>query len=182
MLVKDSQSVELISIANLGSHKNIISNIIALSSLAEKYNARYTVVGDGPQREFLTQQTKKLGLEDRITFVGRLHHDETMNLLSQADIFLLPSFRDSFGIVFIEAMARMKPVIGSLGTGAEDIIVDGVNGFLVDPSDQMGVTQAIERLIDDADLRQKMGEAGLETAKRFSWETNVRRYIELLQG
>ena len=79
-------------------------------------------------------------------------------------------------------MARMKPVIGSLGTGAEDIIVDGVNGFLVDPSDQMSVARAIERLIDDADLRHKMGEAGLETAKRFSWEANVRRYIELLQG
>jgi hypothetical protein len=180
--VKDDGNLRLISIANLAEHKNIVSNIIALSRLAKKYSIQYTIVGDGPQREFLGQQTKELGLTDRVSFVGRLDHDKTMNLLSQADIFLLPSLRESFGIVFIEAMARMKPVIGSLGTGAEDIIADGVNGFLVDPSDQMNIAQAIERLIIDADLRQKMGQAGLEIAKRFSWEANVRRYIELLQG
>ncbi|RPI72025.1 MAG: glycosyltransferase, partial [Geobacteraceae bacterium] len=83
---------------------------------------------------------------------------------------------------FLEAMVRRKPAIGGLGTGVEDIIEHGVNGFLVNPRDPRDIALALEKLIGDPALRQRMGNKAFETACRYSWANNVKKYVELFEG
>ena len=169
----------VISIANLEDHKNIAANIHALAKLRERHEFTYTVIGDGSQRSELERLAFANGLSDKVRFTGRLDHETTMALLATADVFCLPSLRDAFGIVFIEAMARRLPVIGGLGTGAEDIIEDAADGFLVNPRDAGEIAQALSKLLVDPALRRKMGDRAYEKAKGYSWKRNVEAYVEL---
>lgn len=180
--MSESDCPKVISISNLEEHKNISANILALSSLRDVCRFTYTVVGDGTQRSYLEQFAKAHGISERVRFVGRVDHKMKMDLLSDADIFCLPSIRDAFPIVFLEAMVRRKPAIGGLGTGVEDIIEHGVNGFLVNPRDPRDIALALEKLIGDPALRQRMGNKAFETACRYSWANNVKKYVELFEG
>lgn len=130
------------------------------------------------------------GLGDRVHFLGNVTEDEKIDLQQRCEAFVHTPVTaadggfEGFGIVYLEASACGKPVLGTLGCGAEDAIVDGETGFLVAP-DADAVAQALGRLADDAALRARLGAAGREHARANTWRENaaaVRRLYEEVLG
>ena len=121
-----------------------------------------------------------LGLSRRVTFLGRLSYEETMQEIAQADIFSMPSWAEAFGIVYLEAMARGRPAIGCVNNGAADIITDNEDGLLIGPRDVGALEAAIAHLLESPELCRRLGIAGRRTAERFSSDENARRMLALL--
>jgi glycogen synthase len=111
----------------------------------------------------------------RVEFLGYVDDDRLAEEYASCDIFVAPSTYESFGIIFIEAMSFGKPVIGCSSGGMPEIIVDGVTGILVPPSDSVELARAIQRLASDAALRIQMGRAGLA---RFSECYTIAHYVD----
>lgn len=127
----------LISVANLQEGKGIDLTLRALARLAGDgiCDWTYRIIGDGRERAALHELTAELGLADQVTFVGPVRHAEIFDRLAGNDIFVLPSYREAFGIAYIEAMAAGLLTIGVAGQGPSQFIRDGENGILVPPRD-----------------------------------------------
>jgi len=187
--VSDSQrtlddSRRIVSVSNLIALKGIDDNLRALADIAERrpdLNWEYRIIGDGIERQRLGALTLQLGIADKVLFLGRIPYGETMREIADADIFSLPSWGEAFGIVYLEAMARMRPVVGCLENGAADIITHDSNGLLVPPRSVVDLSRALERLIVNPDLCRQLGRHGRTTAEGYSWDHNARRMLKLLR-
>ena len=171
-----------LSVSNLVRWKGIDLNVRALAALRHRrpdLDWEYRVVGDGPMRESLRQLTESLGISDRVVFLGRLDYAATMGEMGTCDVFSLPSWGEAFGIVYLEAMARMRPVVGCFRNGAEDIIDDGVDGCLVPPGDVETLSLTLERLLENPELCIQVGVAARNKAEQFNWDINVRQLLSL---
>jgi glycosyltransferase involved in cell wall biosynthesis len=173
----------VISVSNLIELKGIDDNLRALAQIAMRRPDlawEYRVVGDGIERLRLETLAQELGIADKVHFLGRIPYCETMREVAEADIFSLPSWGEAFGIVYLEAMARMRPVIGCLANGAEDIITHDHDGLLVTPHSVAELSNALERLIASPELSQQLGRNARITAEGYSWDRNAQRMLELL--
>jgi N-acetyl-alpha-D-glucosaminyl L-malate synthase BshA len=147
--------------------------------------ARLVMVGNGPDRAELERSVQNQGLSDVVDFVGE--QQDLVPLLSAADLFLLPSSQESFGMAALEAMACETPVVASRVGGLPEVIDDGVTGFLCDPDDlDAMVARGVEVLTDHA-LRARMGrDAAASVRSRYSDEIIVPQYEayyrEVLEG
>jgi glycosyltransferase involved in cell wall biosynthesis len=173
----------IVSVSNLVALKGIQDNLQALSEISSRrpdLSWEYRIVGDGVARRELESLTDKLGLAEKVFFVGRLSYGETMREIEGSDIFSLPSWGEAFGIVYLEAMARMRPVIGCFENGAADIVTSGVDGLLVKPRSIPDLADALQKLLENPEYCRELGEQAYETAKRFTWDANVDRMLALL--
>jgi len=173
----------IVSVSNLVALKGIDLNLRALARISATHPQlkwEYVIVGEGPLRYELETLSAELGLTERVRFLGRISYAGTMQAIAAADIFSLPSWGEAFGIVYLEAMARMRPVIGCLENGAADIISDGVDGLLIPPQDEVALAQALESLLSDPERCSRIGVAGRQTAEGFSWQENAQRMLRLL--
>lgn len=165
----------VLSAGNLNEHKGFKLVVEALERLRrEGRDLHGVIVGEGRLRGELLAQAERLGIADAIHLLGRLPHDEVLSLMARADVFALPSHDEGFGLVYVEAMSQGTPVIGCLGEGCEDFIVDGESGILVPPRDADAVRDAIAGLIDDPARAAALGEAGRSVAGTLTWERNAR--------
>ena len=126
-------------------------------------------------------------IRQNIQFLGKVKTDELINAYQNCDIFVAPSYYESFGLIYAEAMAWGKPVIGTKVGGIPDVVEDNKNGILVPPGNEIELASAIIRLADSHELRSSMGLAGRKRIKEnFSVEEMARRsvqhYGELLSG
>src|SRR5690606_32751205 len=96
--------------------------------------------------------------------------------------FIMPSWLEAFGIVYVEAMARGKPVIGCWESGAEESVRDNVDGFLAKRKNIEDIEIALAKLICEPRLREVMGKNGLERAKQFTWRRNSEVYLEVYRN
>jgi len=114
----------------------------------------------------------------RVILCDGLYDDELVGAYQQADIFLLPSVKETFSLALLEAMAAGLPVVVTDVSGSQDAIANGDNGWVVPPGqvDQMAV--ALRRLIDDGDLRRRFGEANRQRSELYRWERISRLYLE----
>ena len=130
---------------------------------------------------------KKLHLQDNVVFTGYVTEDKKAFYYNAAEIFIMPSRElengdvEGFGIVFLEANAYRKPVIGGKSGGVVDAIVDGKTGLLVNPTDAKEIAFAIIRLLGNKDYATQLGVQGRKRVERdFNWEVIVSRMrIEL---
>jgi glycogen(starch) synthase len=99
-------------------------------------------------------------VRERIRFTGRLPTEEVDRQLQGADLFVAPSLYESFGLIFLEAMRWGTPVIGTRAGGIPEVVEDGKSGLLVPPNDARALTSALVILLQNADLRRRIGEAG----------------------
>ena len=120
------------------------------------------MVGDGPERAHAYEEVERYGLTDDVVFLGKL--ESVAELLSCADLFLLPSEQESFGLVALEAMASGVPVIGTTGSGLTEVVEEGVTGFLHPVGDFEAMADSGVRLLSDSDLWARMSAAGRERA------------------
>ena len=143
------------------------------------------IAGEGRLEGDLRDYAKAVGIEQNVHFLG--YRRDVPDLLALMDIVVMPSLRESFGIVALEAMAMKVPVIASRIGGLEEIIENEKTGLLVPPGDAAALAEAIRTLADNPEMRRKMGEAGRQrVAERFSIESTIRRteelYLECLEG
>ena len=147
-------------------------------------NAAYVIVGDGPERSRLEHLAAELGLTDCVHVTGRLPRGEVIGMLARCRIFAMVNRQvansvEGFGIVFLEAGALGKPVVGGRSGGVPDAVEDGVTGLLVDPMDVRAVSEAVSTLLLDPGLARRMGEAGYERVReRFTWDSVAARVLE----
>lgn len=181
----------ILSVGRLVDSKNHETIIRALPAvIAGHPDVVYRIVGDGPRKEDLAALAAGLGLSEKVIFEGYVP-DEDMPLYYQAcDVFALVSRAipvsgevEGFGIVFLEAAACAKPVVASKSGGIPDAVRDGVTGILVEPHDEKAVSDALLRILSDADLAARLGENGrTRVEESFIAESLGRRLGEILDN
>lgn len=173
----------ILSVSNLIKTKGIDLNIQAFSKLTEKYqNLRYFIIGDGTERKNLEILSKDLVISEKVEFLGIVSHNDVMKYMADADIFSLPSWNEAFGVVYIEAMAHGKPVIGCKGEGIEDFVDDGETGLLVNPKDVDSLAQAMDFLLSNPDKANAIGERARELVlENYTWEKNAEKTLKAYQ-
>ena len=122
-------------------HDRVLEALPAI--LAASPKARWLVVGEGDGRAALAAKTRALGLDGAVSFLGRLGDDALVDLYRSADLFLMPSAKEGFGIVFLEAAACGLPLVAGNADGSVDALADGALGALVDPHDVAAIAAAV---------------------------------------
>ena len=175
----------ILSVTRLDSseyYKNIGLMIKALPEVLKSIpDACYVIVGEGTDRFRLELLAKELGIRDNVIFTGYVP-DNLLHLYYEAsDIFVLPSEKEGFGIVFLEAMYFSKPCIGANAGGIPEVIEDGKTGVLIDPKNINSLSENIIKLLKDKDLCSSIGKAGKERfEKEFSFEAFKERLEEVI--
>jgi L-malate glycosyltransferase len=165
----------LVHISNFRPVKRVLDVIAIFERVHRQTPARLLMVGDGPERGRVEQYCREHRICHAITFIGSLPLIE--EVLVGADLFLLPSENESFGLAALEAMACEVPVIASCAGGLPEVVIHGETGYLCPVGDVEGMASAALKLLGDEDLRRRMGEAARSLAgERFSQEAVVRRY------
>ncbi|MFQ3535125.1 MAG: glycosyltransferase family 4 protein [Aggregatilineales bacterium] len=138
--------------------------------------------GDPTYVAHLRERIAALGLEQSVHLLGRLPEPDLLAWYAAADVFALHSLNqekafEGFGLVYLEASAAGLPVIGTRDCGAEDAIREGETGFLVAQGDVAGLADALIRLLQDANLRKRLGAAGKEFAAQHTWDAAARQVL-----
>jgi len=141
--------------------------------------AQLVVVGLGNDRPRLQEKARALGIASRVLFCGFVPALQLAGLWERVAVFAMPSAREGFGLVYLEAMRAGRPCIGSTSDAAGDIIVDGQTGILVDRTSRTALTEALVTLLTDVSKRRVMGEAG---RRRFLAEFTAERFAARLRA
>lgn len=162
-----SGPVRVLCIARFVGFKGHRFLLPAFQQALQQYpDMQLVLIGDGPLRPQVEQQVDQLGLRSAVQFLGALTGQAVLDELARAHIFALPSVtcpdgsREGFGVVFLEAQAMAKPVIGSRCGGIPEAIADGETGFLVEERDSAALAEKLVLLAQDPDLRARLGTAG----------------------
>ncbi len=151
----------LVTVARLAPEKGHQYLFEALQVLADRNLRPYLLLlGDGPRRKELEALATKLGLKEHVIFAGVLPHDEMMPLVQSADLFVLPSLQEGFGLAPAEAMLLERPTITTNVGGLTDLIENEISGLLVPPADALALTNSIERVLTDSNLSARLGREG----------------------
>ena len=172
-------------ISNFRAVKRAEDVVSVFAKLTAKQPSRLVLVGDGPERPRVLMRAEELGVRDRVMFLGK--HTSVHEVLSCADLFLLPSASESFGLVALEAMACGAPVVASNVGGLPEVIEHGTSGYMFDVGDIDAMAEAGLRILGDDEHWRSLSEAGRALAEeRFSSERVVpqyeRYYEQVLRG
>ena len=177
----------VLTISRLIKRKGIDRLISAMPEVVSAIpNAVYLIGGDGPDRDRLECLRDASPARDSIRFLGEVTEFEKLECYRRCDLFAMPNRAErgdveGFGIVFLEANAFGKPVIGGRSGGAVDAIVDGETGLLVDPNDVDEVAQAVVRLLGDTCEANRFGASGKRRVESdFSWTTCAVRFRSVI--
>jgi glycosyltransferase involved in cell wall biosynthesis len=151
----------VLTVARLTTQKSVDTLIDALAILRDRgSSARLEIIGDGPARAALEQQTRALNLQDRVVFLGALAQKELPPHYAACAVFVLPSIREGMGLVLAEALLCGAPVIAANSGGVTDIVKDGETGLLVPERDARALADAIEKLVIDRALAARLAANG----------------------
>jgi colanic acid/amylovoran biosynthesis glycosyltransferase len=178
----------IVAIGRLIAKKGFANLIRACALLVERGRSfRCEIFGEGPLETQLRAQIEDLGLRERIQLPGPKPQHELRARFATANVFVLPSVPEADGgmdnlpTVIMEAMATGLPVVSTRIGGIPEMVVENETGFLVHPEDAVALAGAIEKVINDPSLGQRLGQAGYERAQKlFSIEKNVRELCALL--
>jgi phosphatidylinositol alpha-1,6-mannosyltransferase len=141
-------------------------------------NARLVVAGDGDDRRRLEEKAAYLGVGSAVVFAGFTSEATLAELYRRCAVFVMPSRGEGFGLVYLEAMRAARPVLAAQRTAAEEIVVHGQTGLLVDPDDRETLSKALARLLRDVGAARRMGWAGRE---RWEQEFGLDRFRDRLE-
>jgi phosphatidylinositol alpha-mannosyltransferase len=145
---------------------------------SERSDVVLIVAGDGAERPAARELPPDA--RRRVVMLGNVAHEDLPPYHAAAEIFCAPATgRESFGIVLVEAMAAGLPIVATDIPGYREVVRDGIEGVLVPPRDADATADAIDGLLDDADLAKRLAEAGRQRAKRYSWDTVAREIEEI---
>ena len=152
----------IVCVARLSAEKGHLGLLEAIAPL----DVELALVGDGPLRAEIEQAVARLGLGERVRFVGRLDEAATLDAVARAGLLVLPSFMEGLPIVLMEAMALGVPVVGSRVAGVPELIEDGEEGLLFRPGDWDDLRRQIARLLDDPALGDRLALAARAKVER----------------
>jgi len=161
-------------ISNFRPVKRVRDVIRIFERIHRQVPSRLVLVGDGPDRPEATDEAEQLGIASRVTFLGR--QESVAELLACADLFLLPSASESFGLSALEAMASGVPVIATRTGGLVEVVESGESGYLAEVGDVAAMGDAGARLLLDADLWGRTSHAARQASMRFSVDRIVPMY------
>ncbi len=145
----------------------------------ERRRLDLVIGGDGAAREGLVQLAADLGVSSQVHFPGRLSREEVARAMAEAELFVMPSRLEPFGIVVLEAWRAGTAVVATRHGGPPELIADGVDGLLVDPFDTGELARVLEAAMGDPELRRSLGDAGRQRVAQFDWPVVARRYEQL---
>lgn len=171
----------LVHVSNFRAVKRPVDCVEILAKVRAKgANARLIMVGDGPERSAAIYRAEQLNVKDDVIFVGK--QANIADYLGVADVFLLPSELESFGLAALEAQACEVPVISTRIGGIPEVISDGETGYLSDIGDVEKMSEDTLRLLRDEDLRRAFGEKGRELAiQRYGSDKIIPQYISFYE-
>ena len=177
----------LLFVGRLERLKGVEVAISALALLRDRHdeNVRLLILGedsrdgDESEKERLKAVASAAGVRDRVEFVGSVAHHELPFFYSAADVCVMPSHSESFGLVALEAQACGCPVVASDVSGLRSVVRDEVSGYLISGHDAAQYADRIGRILESPELAQQMGRRGSMLAQRFSWTRTADRLDEL---
>lgn len=176
-----SDVVRMVSICNLIPLKNIHNVIDALEQVDSKFT--YTIFGDGPEKSRLVARAKAVNGGQSIIFQGYVNHESLPVELRRCDLFLMPSFPETLGRAFFEAMASGVPVVAAKGTGIDGMIENHVHGYLVEHDNVNDIKDAIGHYLSlSSDQRLEMKYKAAEFAQQYTWEQVLSDYRTVYHG
>ncbi len=177
---KSNNQIIIGSVGRLAAIKNYQLLIKAYSKLLQVYHdidLRLIFVGDGPEKINLISLSEELGISDKVKFYG--NRNDIPDLLRKIDIFVLPSLGEGVSNTILEAMSTSLPIVASEVGGNVELVNNGVNGFLFHDDDQESLCGALKLLIDEPNLRRKMGKESLNSVlDSFQWDITVSKYMQ----
>lgn len=177
---EDRVPCSIVQVAHLIKQKHFDVTLRAFARLKKEYPAaQFTVVGQGSEREALEALADELGVSESVHFLGQLPNEAVLAEMSKAQFFCMPSVREGFGIVYLEAMASGCITIGTEGEGIADLIENGKNGFLVPPEDPDAIARVIEWCLQHPEESESIAQQGRRDALSLTWEKNAENYVKL---
>ncbi len=165
-------------VGKLVPRKGVDTLIEAMGLLARREGGapHLVMAGIGPMRDGLEHRARELGIDGRITWLGKVPHDDVGWVMSTGDVFVLPSLSEGLPTVVCEAMACGLAVVATAVDGTPEIVDDPATGLLVQPHDADGLAGALARVLDDPVLRSQMGAEALRRSEAdYTWAANARR-------
>ena len=176
------ESKNIVAVGRLSKEKGFDDLLKIFKSVNSSYpDWKLNIVGDGDMKDSLLSLAKELKLGDKVIFHGYQNKGYINNLLLDSSIYVMTSLTESFGLVLIEAMSYKIPCISyTSAQGANEIIDDGINGFLIKNRDEKEMINKIKLLIEDEKLRKKLGNKAKEKAKEYSGENILEKWSKLI--
>lgn len=177
----------ILGVGALKPRKGYHVSIPAIAIVKKKYpNLKYYLVGDQSSKDYFNQLkelVKKYHLENNVVFLEKISDEDLIKLYYQASLFLLTPVNidqkfEGFGLVYLEANACGKPVIGTYDCGAEEAVKDSFNGLLVPQNNIEETSEAILKILGNQDLARKLGKNGRQRAQKMDWSNVVKQYIQ----
>jgi len=170
------------SVCRLLPLKNIDVTIEALAKL-QAHDWEYRVIGDGPERTRLEAAAHRCGIAHRVHFTGELPHAQVLNTLREVHIFVMVSAPETFGLSYIEAMARGAVVVGARGEGIDGVVREGENGYLCEPRRIGELESTLAGIFTaGATTLQELQSRAHETVGALTTETTGMHYLEQLEA
>lgn len=167
----------ILHMSNFRAVKRIPDVIETFRLIHQAMPAKLLMVGEGPELDAARKLTCKMGIEEDVLFLGQ--QDEVAQLLSLADLLLLPSQKESFGLVALEAMACGVPVVGSNAGGIPEVVEHGKSGYLASVGDTESMGAYAVSILSNIEKWHAFSEAAMQRAKLFTMEEKVSQYEEL---
>ncbi len=180
----DLLSKNLVSVGRLSKEKGFMDLLIIFNKILKKYpDYKLNIIGDGEEKEKLENYIKENHLEKNVIMHGFQNKDYINNVLLGSMIYLMTSFTESFGIVLIEAMSYGIPCIAfSSAEGAEELIENGKNGYLIDDRNIDKYVSKVEFLMNNFEERKKMQNNCINKANEFLGKNVIKKWLEILKG
>jgi glycosyltransferase involved in cell wall biosynthesis len=160
----DAEAPVILSVGNIIPVKGHDLLLRAFAAIQDRFpGLSLEIIGDGPERSRLQQWVDEQGIASKVHFRGRQSRQQVAEAVRRATVFALPSRYEGLGCVYLEAMSAGKPVIACLGQGIDEVIEQGVNGCLIRADDLQELTDTLVRLLQQAEVRRKMGDAARRT-------------------
>ena len=163
----------LLFVGRLEQEKHVDELVHALSLVPADHGVRLDVVGTGSLRPQVQGLTRRLGLQDRVTFHGAVTDDDLLAAYRRADVFVMPGTAELQSLATLEAMAAGKPIVAADAMALPHLVADGDNGYLYSPGDVRGLSLALTRLLDEPPTRRRMGERSTQKARQHSLDATV---------
>lgn len=174
------QIKQIITVGRLTEQKGYIYLLKAISLLKNSVPFSVLFLGDGPDKEYLLQQTKTLNLNDIVKFIG--FHDNVLDYMAESDLFVSSSLWEGFPTVILEAMALGLPVVATNVSGSCELIENDITGLLVPPKDPVALAEAIGSILNSSERSASFSKNAKIKVKNFSIEKTAKEYEELYLG
>ena len=155
---------------------------LLLEAVAAVPGVRLALLGDGPERPRLEAERTRLGLGDRVRFLGGGDREAVLRLFAAADVAVLSSSWENFPHTVVEALAVGAPIVATAVGGVPEVVHDGENGLLVPPRDREALTAALRRITDDGELRARLAAAAAPSVAPLAEDVLLTRVVERLES